>query len=119
MQRGEGDGGILLGDNTGDGALMLWPIRFECIGLCISTGLYPRMYTGLSAGHTHSNQTFNRPSRTLSVAKCCVRRGVSVPACNCRKSYPCSLTDSTVIAPTEFGGHMIRPCHINRISAFG
>jgi len=28
----EGDGRILLGDNTGGGAAMLWPIMFQCVG---------------------------------------------------------------------------------------
>ena len=97
MQRGEGDGGLLLGDNTSDGALMMWPIRFGRVGLCISTGLHPGTYT---AGHVYSNPTFTGPSRTLSVAKFCVRRGMSVPACSYRK-YPCSLTDSAVTVSTK------------------
>jgi len=30
--RDEGDGRILLGNNTSGGAVMLWPIRFHCTG---------------------------------------------------------------------------------------
>lgn len=35
----ESDGRILLGDNTGDGAVTLRPVRFLCAGAWISTGL--------------------------------------------------------------------------------
>ena len=35
----EGDGRILLGDNTGDGAVVLLPIRFQCAGVWITSGL--------------------------------------------------------------------------------
>jgi len=31
----QGGGRILLGDNTGDGAVMLRPMRFQCVGVCI------------------------------------------------------------------------------------
>jgi hypothetical protein len=34
------DGGrILLGNNTSGGAVMLWPVRFQCIGVPVSTAL--------------------------------------------------------------------------------
>jgi quinol-cytochrome oxidoreductase complex cytochrome b subunit len=36
----EGSGRILLGDNTGGGAVMLQPIRFQCVGVCFSLGLF-------------------------------------------------------------------------------
>jgi hypothetical protein len=36
-QREEGGGRRLLGDNTGGGAVMLWPISFQCIGVWISS----------------------------------------------------------------------------------
>ena len=32
-------GRILLGDNTGDGAVMMRPIRFQCVGTWISVAL--------------------------------------------------------------------------------
>jgi hypothetical protein len=61
-QRNQGDGRILLGDNTGCGAVMLRPIRFQCVGIWNSTGLpllhiYVSSYVGLhivqtGAGHT-------------------------------------------------------------------
>jgi hypothetical protein len=35
----EGGRRILLGDNTGSGAVMLRPVRFQCVGVCISTRL--------------------------------------------------------------------------------
>ena len=35
----EGDGRILLGDNTGGGVVMLRPTRFQCVGVWRSTGL--------------------------------------------------------------------------------
>lgn len=38
-QRDEGGGRILLGDNRGGGAVMVRPIRFQCDGVLISTGL--------------------------------------------------------------------------------
>jgi hypothetical protein len=38
--QGEAGGGrILLGDNTGGGAVMLRPVRFHCLEAWISTGL--------------------------------------------------------------------------------
>jgi len=38
-RRDEGEGRTLLGDNTGGGsAVMMWPIRFHCAGVGISTG---------------------------------------------------------------------------------
>jgi len=39
VQLEEGGGGILLGDNTGNGEVMLRPIRFQCVEFYISTGL--------------------------------------------------------------------------------
>jgi hypothetical protein len=38
-ERDEGGIRILLGDNTGGGAVMLRPIKFRCVGIWISTGL--------------------------------------------------------------------------------
>jgi hypothetical protein len=43
-QWGDGGGRILLGDIIGDGAVMLRPIGFLCVGVWISTEL-PFMYT--------------------------------------------------------------------------
>ena len=37
-QRDDGVGRILLGDNTGGGALVMRPIRFQCDGVRIQTG---------------------------------------------------------------------------------
>jgi len=37
VQRDEGDGRILLGDNTGGGTVRLWPIKLRCVGVWIST----------------------------------------------------------------------------------
>jgi hypothetical protein len=31
---------VLLGDDTGGGQVMLWPIRFQCVWVWISTGLF-------------------------------------------------------------------------------
>jgi len=31
VQRDEGGGRIMLGDNTRGGVVMLWPIRFQCV----------------------------------------------------------------------------------------
>jgi len=33
----EGGGRVLLGDNTRGGEVMMWPIRFQCDPVCIST----------------------------------------------------------------------------------
>ena len=38
-QRDQGGGRILLGENTCGGAVMLRPIRVQCFGVRISTGL--------------------------------------------------------------------------------
>jgi hypothetical protein len=38
-KRDEGGGRILLGDNTGSGAVILRPIRLECAGVWVSIGL--------------------------------------------------------------------------------
>ena len=43
-QRDESGGSLLLGDNTGSRMVMLRPIRFQCAGDWILTGL-PRTYT--------------------------------------------------------------------------
>jgi hypothetical protein len=43
-QRDEFGGRILLGYDTGEGAVMVRPIRFRCVGIWISTGL-PYVYT--------------------------------------------------------------------------
>jgi len=37
-QRDQGSVRILLGDNTGGGAVRLWPIGFQCVGVWISVG---------------------------------------------------------------------------------
>jgi hypothetical protein len=29
----EGGGNMLLGNNTGFGAVVLWPVRFQCVGV--------------------------------------------------------------------------------------
>jgi hypothetical protein len=41
--RDEGGRKILLGDNIGDGAVMLWPLGFQRVGIFISAGL-PGVY---------------------------------------------------------------------------
>jgi len=46
-QRDEGDGRILLGDSTGGGAVMLWPIIFQCVGNPIGFHLDPSVCTGI------------------------------------------------------------------------
>jgi hypothetical protein len=38
-QRNQGSQRILLGDNTGDWEVMLWPIRVRCVGVRILAGL--------------------------------------------------------------------------------
>jgi hypothetical protein len=38
---------ILLGDNTSSGAVVLWPIRYQCAGV--------RMSAGLTSTHTHTH----------------------------------------------------------------
>jgi hypothetical protein len=57
--RGEGGGWILLGDNTGGGAIKLPPIRFLCVGIWILAGL-PCVYAhGWVYIHTvHSRRIF-------------------------------------------------------------
>ena len=37
-QRDQGSVRILLGDNTGGGAVRLWPNGFQCVGVRISAG---------------------------------------------------------------------------------
>jgi hypothetical protein len=55
VRRGEGGGWILLGDNTGGGAITLPPIRFERVGIWILAGL-PCVYVHGWA-YEHSIQT--------------------------------------------------------------
>jgi len=45
------DARILLGDNTGGGAVMLRPIRFQCAGVWISAGLACMYITTFKPGH--------------------------------------------------------------------
>jgi hypothetical protein len=52
-QRDEGGGRILLGNNTGDGAVTLRPIRFQCGGVWISTGLTCTRTRARAHTHTH------------------------------------------------------------------
>ena len=48
-QRNEDGGCVLLDDNAVGGAVMRWPIRFQCVVVRISTGL-PCVHT-----HTHTH----------------------------------------------------------------
>jgi hypothetical protein len=43
-QLNEGDGRIVVGDNTGIETIILRPIRFQCVRVCSATGLH----------HTHT-----------------------------------------------------------------
>jgi hypothetical protein len=67
-------GRILLDDNTGGVPVKLWPIRFQCVGFWISTGL-PCIYTHMSSIPTcktlHSWRIFRKSNY-------CVHRCVSV-----------------------------------------
>jgi len=47
-QEDEGGGRILLGDSTGGGAVMLWTLRLQSVGVWISTGI-PCIYTYIHA----------------------------------------------------------------------
>ena len=38
-QSDEGGGRVLLGDNAGGGAVMLWLLRFQCVRVWTSAGL--------------------------------------------------------------------------------
>jgi hypothetical protein len=52
----ESGGRILMGDNTGCGAVMVQPIRFQCVAVWISIGL---PLTGISASpYVYSMRTF-------------------------------------------------------------
>jgi hypothetical protein len=42
-QRDEGDRRILLGNNIRYWAVMVWPLRFHCVGILIAAGL-PGVY---------------------------------------------------------------------------
>ena len=39
-QREEREGRILLGDEAGDGAVVLLPVKFHCVGICVSSRGY-------------------------------------------------------------------------------
>jgi hypothetical protein len=48
--RDEGGGRILLGDNTGGGAVVLWSVKFQCVGvLMLSTYTADRVCTQITS----------------------------------------------------------------------
>jgi hypothetical protein len=62
----EGGGRVLLGDNTGGGTFMLWPIRYQCVGVWISSGL-GSMYKQLTLRTL--NYDLNRAFREVTTAQ--------------------------------------------------
>jgi len=66
VQWDAGGGRIMLGDNTGGGAVMPRSIRFHCVGLWISTGIPLHMHVQLTV--CILNSTWHRPSVTLTTA---------------------------------------------------
>jgi len=62
----EGDGRIPLGDNTGGGTVMLWPIRYQCVEVWISSGLGPT-YKELTL--CTLNYDLNRAFRKVTTAQ--------------------------------------------------
>jgi hypothetical protein len=73
---GEGGGRILLGDNTGGGAVVPRTIRFQCLGIWRSTGfpLYTHIYILSYISYIHSTATcanfgLRRTFRKISLAR--------------------------------------------------
>jgi hypothetical protein len=64
-QGGEGGGRILLGDNMGGGTVMLRPIRFQRVGVWISTGLFIYIHTHIS--HRHKSYRCTGLDRSLGL----------------------------------------------------
>ena len=67
---------ILLGDNTGGGAIMLQPIRFHCVGDQVSTGLlsmYLHTRNWPCIAYTQFRLALDLPERNY-----CISRGVSL-----------------------------------------
>ena len=60
-------GRMLLGDNTGGGAVMLRPVRFEYTGVRVSTGL-PCEYVVCVVGHKTSPLDLRRTFRNAAKA---------------------------------------------------
>jgi len=71
----EGDGRVLLGDNTGGGAVMLLRNRFRCAGVRISAGLLC-MYIVICMRHSGLRRIRRAPN--LPERNYCVIRVVSV-----------------------------------------
>jgi hypothetical protein len=69
-------GRILLGDNTGGGAIMLRPIRFHCVDDQVSTGLpliYLHTRTWPCVAYNQFRLALDLPERNY-----CISRGVSL-----------------------------------------
>ena len=54
----EGCGRILLGDNTGDREVLLGPIRYQCVGVCVVNSVYNHFR--LAPNFTQRNERTNR-----------------------------------------------------------
>ena len=78
-QRHECDGRILLGDNTRGGAVVLRPIRLQCVVVWISTGL---SRLELTIRILSSDVCKIRRNPQLPELSCYVSRGVSVLKCS-------------------------------------
>ena len=40
MQQDKGSGRILLDENTGGRVVILWPVRFQCVGFLLNSVVY-------------------------------------------------------------------------------
>jgi len=58
VQLDKGDRRILLSDNTGDGAVTMWPTAFQRVGVSLSTGLPYTVFT-----HTQDNSYLRQPHK--------------------------------------------------------
>jgi hypothetical protein len=56
---------ILLGDNTGSRVVMLQPLRFQCVGVRISTGLVHKCI----ADHTYTQFNLHHIFQNMNTAK--------------------------------------------------
>jgi hypothetical protein len=92
VQRDVGGRRILLGDNTGGGAVMLRSIRFQCVGVLIST-VFPYIYV------TYLRPTFHHIATAYSVyalsqktlllvSSVPVRFGISVAVVESLRGFP-------------------------------
>jgi hypothetical protein len=90
----EGRGRILLGDNTGGGAVMLWPIRLRCAGVC-----------GLSCRPVLSTYTADDVYPLYTPAQSCfcrTYRSVFIPITVSCNLEPCSLVATDVSKEPAF-----------------